>query len=358
MSISKRGKFYHYRFMLNGQLYHGSTKETQPGRARTFENEYRRGIERGEINPLLGKPPILSDFAVRFLKFVQEDDIEPKTRLSYQNGWRLLSTTSVASMHLDDIRTPDTTVLKFPGGPSNANQALRTLRRMLSLAAELGILRAAPKVPLREEVGRETVIDPWVEALLLEFAPPVLRDVIVIGIDCGMRPEEIGEMRWENVRWNDEQIFVPSGKTKQARRYVGMTERMAEHLRAARERNRKRAARKNQIDSPWVFPSRSKSGHLQNFSATWARTIKRVEAAIAKRGLEPLPAGLVLYSCRHTFGTNWVKNGGDLATLQRLMGHASITTTQKYLHPDTKDAAAIMNRHNKRKAALILLKRA
>jgi site-specific recombinase XerD len=34
---------------------------------------------------------------------------------------------------------------------------------------------------------------------------------------------------------------------------------------------------------------------------------------------------------RHTFGTEMVKRV-DVHTLQRLMGHAHITTTQKYLH--------------------------
>ena len=40
-----------------------------------------------------------------------------------------------------------------------------------------------------------------------------------------------------------------------------------------------------------------------------------------------------LYDSRHTFGSRMAMAGVDLMTLRELMGHASITTTQRYCHP-------------------------
>ena len=57
--------------------------------------------------------------------------------------------------------------------------AFRTLRRMLNAAVETRHLRAAPKIKGLEEVGRTTLIEPWMEKRLLAHAQDPLDDVIV-----------------------------------------------------------------------------------------------------------------------------------------------------------------------------------
>lgn len=49
-----------------------------------------------------------------------------------------------------------------------------------------------------------------------------------------------------------------------------------------------------------------------------------------------MPAEFVIYSLRHTYGTRLGKAGAAAFSIMRLMGHSSITVSQRYVHPSAE----------------------
>lgn len=77
--------------------------------------------------------------------------------------------------------------------------------------------------------------------------------------------------------------------------------------------------------SPWLFPSRSRPGHL-----TRRRVGQLLKELAVKAGLDP--ARLSPHVLRHAFASHLVDHGADLRSVQEMLGHADIATTQIYTH--------------------------
>ncbi|MEA3396981.1 MAG: tyrosine-type recombinase/integrase, partial [Chloroflexota bacterium] len=80
----------------------------------------------------------------------------------------------------------------------------------------------------------------------------------------------------------------------------------------------------------------------------FSRTGKLLDTRDVQRLVEKLArlAGIAHqvtpHTLRHTFATRFLRQGGDLATLQALLGHANLVTTARYLHPDKAQVQAMV----------------
>jgi integrase/recombinase XerD len=142
----------------------------------------------------------------------------------------------------------------------------------------------------------------------------------------GMRVSELVALP-ASAAQRDQRMLIVRGKGNKER-LVPLNESAKQAMRdylALREEAGAKLKKGSAKVSKWLFPSFGASGHLtrQHF----ARDLKALAAATGLKPKQVSPHVL-----RHAFASHLLQNGADLRSVQTLLGHADISTTQIYTH--------------------------
>jgi integrase len=304
--------------------------------AKAFEaNLLLRIQEKGFAPQQQRKTTTLLSYTSRFESWVNANQqLRQRSKRYYLGGLVVLRRSELAHLPLQTIHEDiiDTTIFTAatgsPASPHQSNQALATLRRLLNKAKRWGDISEVPRVALREADGRDAIITPEIEQKIIESlqrpishsatrsAREAVVDVFLLMHDAGMRTSEAVAARVENIDWRGKRLFNPAGKSKRAKRWVPLSDRLLARL----------EFRCLGRTDGWVFPSsKSSTGHLCSPQSTFRKACR--EAGV--------PDSILLYTGRHTFGTLGVRETGNVFAVSDAMGHQDIKSMRPYQHHDT-----------------------
>ena len=155
-------------------------------------------------------------------------------------------------------------------------------------------------------------------------AVPYLRDRAILETiySCGLRIGEICRMLAGEIE-PDEHVVNVHGKGKKERQ-VPIGRAAVEAIRLYWERLAKSPA----LDEHVFFASEKKR------SAIYPRLVQlRLKNYLSASGLDP---SLTPHKLRHSYATHLLDAGADLRSVQEMLGHANLTTTQVYTHVTTE----------------------
>jgi integrase/recombinase XerD len=148
----------------------------------------------------------------------------------------------------------------------------------------------------------------------------------------GLRVSELISLP-RNVLAADDRVLTIKGKGGRERLVplnAAAREALAAHLAALAEAGRA---------SPWLFPTGDGAQHL-----TRQRFGQELKALAIAAGLDP--ARVSPHVLRHAFASHLLERGADLRTVQQLLGHADISTTQIYTHVIEERLRRLVEEHH------------
>ncbi|MEX5835817.1 tyrosine-type recombinase/integrase [Bacillus velezensis] len=230
------------------------------------------------------------------------------------------------------------------------NIRLRTLKTMCRFWYDEVMIETNPMIgvkPVKDDERKEVegladenigkVFNALDDRQFAEWRDKVL---MYLMLDTGLRPEEALTVRIEQFDFRSMFVLVPSMIAKNRKgREIPITREVGRMVRDLYEETKQYFG-----DPEQVFMN----AYGEPFTAGAFR--KRLNRMKKRLNLEKLHPNMF----RHTFARKYLLNGGDIFTLQKILDHADIATTRKYVQMTNEDVKA---QHNKYSPARRFLRR-
>jgi integrase len=151
-----------------------------------------------------------------------------------------------------------------------------------------------------------------------------LTPAVLLMLECGLRRQEALRLRWSDIRPTTQKgeyqlLISPSSEKMKRGRYVPLLKETLTTLLAWQEDQQLKG-----VSSEFLFPHPATGKPLGSVDTAWENLI--TEASRRCKSLQ----GLTVKNLRSTYGSRLVQNGAPIFTVSKLLGHSSVTVTEKH----------------------------
>ncbi len=247
-----------------------------------------------------------------------------------------------------DVRSYVAALSERDVAPSTSARKLAALRALFSSQREHGLVAQNPaelvSTPRRPR-NLPRVLKAREAAALLDAIPahgPLeLRDraMFELGYACGLRAEELVSLGLGDIDHDGEQLRV-EGKGRKTR-FVPVGEIASRAVGEYVERGRPQLAEVGDGEEALFL---SKTGRRLGTSDVR----RRLRCWVRRSGVESTAGTISPHALRHSFATHLLDGGADLRSIQELLGHASVSSTQIYTRVESAKLKSAYGRSHPR----------
>jgi len=190
--------------------------------------------------------------------------------------------------------------------------------------------RRLPKYLSEEEVGRLLLAAEGSEPEKLRMA-----SLLQLLYATGLRATELVTLPFPALRDQDRFLIIRGKGNKE--RLVPVNQSAKAALQSYLEI--RHCFLPDEKHSKWLYPSRGETGHLTRQRFGQLLKALALEANIDPKKVSP-------HVLRHAFASHLLANGADLRSLQKMLGHSDISTTQIYTHVLQKRLMEVVSTHH------------
>jgi len=323
MGLFKRGRVWWMRLSCQGRQIRRSTETENWKQARKIYDKVKWEISEGRwFDRLPGEDKTFGDMMGKYLtehsskKLSAERDRSSLTHLLPFFGDYLLR--EITPRLINEYKT--TRRAEEPS-PCTINRELSLVKHAFNIALrEWEWVNQNPVLKIameKEPPSRDRWLTYEEEDKLLASSPQWLQEIMIFAVETGCRREEMLSLDWGNVDLFKKVVVIFAGKTGD-RRSVPLTQRAFDILQV----RVKRRMRIRSINQDLVFT------HPEGQKVNISTLRKAFREALKKAKIESLR----FHDLRHTFASRLAQSGVDPYSVQKLMGHKTFTTTQRYAH--------------------------